>query len=45
VFGEVAQLAAAMESIRTPAASDFLDQARQLLGARGLPAPGQPTVS
>ena len=40
VFGEVAQLAAAMASFRTTAASDFLDQARQLLVARGLPAQG-----
>jgi DNA-binding transcriptional regulator YiaG len=45
VFGEVAQLVAAMESLGTAAASDFLDQARQLLVARGLPSPGQPTAS
>jgi len=35
VFGEVAQLAAAIAPFRTPAAADFLDQARELLAARG----------
>jgi hypothetical protein len=34
VLGEVAQLAAAIAPSRTPVASDFLDQARQLLAAR-----------
>ena len=35
VFGEVAQLAAAIAPFGTPAATDFLDQARELLAARG----------
>jgi transcriptional regulator with XRE-family HTH domain len=35
VFGEVAQLADAIASFKTPVASDFLDQADQLLAARG----------
>jgi len=35
VFGEVAQLARAIAPFGTPAAADFLDQARELLAARG----------
>ncbi|HEV8275672.1 MAG TPA: hypothetical protein VGQ26_08245 [Streptosporangiaceae bacterium] len=42
VLGEVAQLAASVAPFRTPVASDFLDQARQLLAARGQPAKQQP---
>jgi hypothetical protein len=39
VFGEVAQLVAAIAPFKTPAARDFLDQAHELLAARRL-APG-----
>jgi hypothetical protein len=35
VFGEVAQLVSAIASFRTPVAQDFLDQAHELLAARG----------
>jgi tetratricopeptide (TPR) repeat protein len=43
VFGEIAQLAAAITSFKTPAANEFLDQARELLVARGqLAASWQP---
>ena len=35
VFGEVAGLVAAITPFGTPAASDFLHQARELLAARG----------
>lgn len=35
VFGEIAQLADAIAPFGTPAADDFLDQARELLAARG----------
>jgi tetratricopeptide (TPR) repeat protein len=35
VFGEIAQLAAAIAPFKTLAASEFLDQARELLAARG----------
>jgi DNA-binding transcriptional regulator YiaG len=35
VFGEVAQLAAAIAPFRTPAASDFVNQTRELLASRG----------
>jgi len=38
VFGEVAELATAIAGFKTPVASDFLDQADQLLVARGRPA-------
>jgi hypothetical protein len=41
VFGEVAQLAAAIASFKTPVASEFLDQARELLAARGQLAVGR----
>ncbi len=34
VFGEIAELATAIKSFATPAANDFLDQARELLSAR-----------
>lgn len=39
-FGEIAQLAAAITPFKTPVASDFLDQARELLAARGQLAAG-----
>jgi tetratricopeptide (TPR) repeat protein len=35
VFGEISQLTTAIASFATPAASDFLDQSRDLLAARG----------
>ena len=41
VFGEVTQLAAAIASFKTPVASEFLDQARELLAARGQLAIGR----
>jgi hypothetical protein len=34
-FGEIAQLAAAIAPFKTPVASEFLDQAHELLAARG----------
>ena len=40
VFGEIAQLAAAMTPFKTPLAREFLDQARELLTARGQLAAG-----
>jgi hypothetical protein len=40
VFGEIAELIAAIEHFRTPAAIDFLDQARELLSARRPVPPG-----
>jgi tetratricopeptide (TPR) repeat protein len=40
VFGEIAELVAAIEHFRTPAAIDFLDQARELLSARRPVPPG-----
>jgi len=44
VFGEVAGLVAAITPFGTPVASDFLDQARELLAARG-PGPNRPAAS
>jgi tetratricopeptide (TPR) repeat protein len=41
VFGEIAQLAAAIAPFKTPVASEFLDQARELLAARGQLAAGR----
>jgi hypothetical protein len=35
VFGEVAQLVSAIAPFGTPVARDFLDQAHELLAARG----------
>lgn len=35
VFGEIAQLAVAIAPFKTPVASEFLEQARELLAARG----------
>ena len=43
VFGEVAQLAVVIRPFKTPVASEFLDQAHELLTARG-PAPGGPAA-
>jgi tetratricopeptide (TPR) repeat protein len=40
VFGEVADLAAAIAPFGTPVASEFLDEARELLAARG-PGPAE----
>jgi DNA-binding transcriptional regulator YiaG len=43
VFGEIAELAAAIASFKTPVASEFLDQAHELLAARErLAASAQP---
>jgi len=44
VFGEVAGLVAAIEPFGTAVASDFLDQAHELLTARG-PDPERPSAS
>ena len=44
VFGEVADLVAAIAPFSTPVASEFLDQARELLAARG-PEAGSTTAS
>jgi tetratricopeptide (TPR) repeat protein len=41
VFGEIAQLAAAIAPFKTPVASKFLDQAHELLTARGRPGAGR----
>jgi hypothetical protein len=41
VFGEIAQLAIAMAPFETPVASEFLDQAHELLTARGRPGAGR----
>jgi transcriptional regulator with XRE-family HTH domain len=44
VFGEVADLVAAIAPFGTPVASEFLDQAHELLAARG-PEPGRTVAS
>jgi hypothetical protein len=41
VFGEIAQLAIAIAPFETPVASEFLDQAHELLTARGRPGAGR----
>jgi hypothetical protein len=43
VFGEVAELVAAIAPIGTPVAEDFLDQARELLAACRPGSEGSPT--
>jgi hypothetical protein len=41
VFGEITQLAAAIAPFKTPVVSEFLDQAHELLAARGGPGAGR----
>lgn len=45
VFGEVAQLVAAIAPFKTPVARDFLDQAHELLAAQDRRQAAQPRIN